>query len=200
MGFLRRRAHPKDQSARIQRARAAVARFASVAGSGVFAEWDATVAAHAGGEALHRELARLADPSAAVGAAEPERLLGVLGALLDLFDEEPMGDAYHPFRTAELIELYCRSATGDLPDDAPVPLPEWVERFAGHADRQLAESGAGLHRPQYFTTPEAGLASAEGALTGRDDTRFRRLLAQDRAAGAEYVGALASAPGGRATV
>ncbi|QGZ52596.1 hypothetical protein GPZ77_33675 [Streptomyces sp. QHH-9511] len=73
-----------------------------------------------------------------------------------------------------------------------------MERFAGHVDRQLAQSGIDLGRPQYFTNLEASLASEERALTGRDDAHFRRLLDQARAAGAEYAGALTSALRGRA--
>ncbi|MFI6107329.1 hypothetical protein [Streptomyces sp. NPDC051310] len=198
MRFLRRKAHPENQPVRIQRARVAVARFAPVIGSGLSPEWDATVAGRPGAEVIYRELARLADPQATARVAELERLLKALGDLLDLFGEEPMGHAYYPYKAAELIELYCRSATGDLPDDAPVPLTEWAERFAGHVDRQLAESGVDLGRPQYFTALEAGTASEERALTGHDDAHFRELLGNARVAGGRYVGALAAALGGRA--
>ncbi|MET9801472.1 hypothetical protein [Streptomyces sp. NPDC006368] len=109
-----------------------------------------------------------------------------------------MGHAYYPYKAAELIELYCRSATGDVPDDASVPLTEWAERFAGHVDRQLAQSGADLGGLQYLTALEAGMASGERALTGRDDAHFRELFDSARVAGAHYAGALTSALRGRA--
>ncbi|MFV2119171.1 hypothetical protein ACE14D_12285 [Streptomyces sp. Act-28] len=161
--------------------------------SGFSEEWDDTVSEHPDAEELHQELSRLRDPETPLGTDELERLLEVLGELLDLWDEEPMGDTYYPFKTAELIELYCRMATGDLPDDAPVPLAEWVERFAGHVDWQLAKSGVDLGRPHYFTSLEESLQSAEAELTGQDGPQFREFLERCRDTGEQYVSALNSA-------
>ncbi|MGW5782259.1 hypothetical protein [Streptomyces sp. NPDC003863] len=136
----------------------------------------------------------MADPEVTVGVDEVEALLESLEELLDLFDEEPMGATYYPFKAAELIELYGRMATGDRPDDAPVPLSEWGERFAGRVDRQLDESGiADARRPGGFAQVERTLWGRGAELTGDDDVTFRAHMADSREKGAALVSALSSA-------
>ncbi|MFG2838384.1 hypothetical protein ACGFYE_25640 [Streptomyces zaomyceticus] len=179
-----------ERTVRIRTARCVTARFAPIVGAGLCAEWDGVLSGYPGADGLVALLSTLADPGAVVGLDEIEALLESLEELLDLFGEEPTGSAYYPFKAAELIELYGRSATGDLPDDAPVPLAEWVDRFAGHVDRRLAVGGVDLGRPRYFGELERSLRGREPGLTGRDDAGFRAFVVECRSYGAEYVSAL----------
>ncbi|MFH9726772.1 hypothetical protein ACH4M4_27970 [Streptomyces sp. NPDC017254] len=179
-----------DRAVRIRSVRCASARFGPVVGAGLSAEWDGVVGGYCGAGRLVAVLATLAAPDAVVGLDEIEALLESLEELLDLFDEEPTGSTYYPFKAAELIELYGRSATGDLPDDAPVPLAEWCDRFAGHVDRQLDTSGVDLGRPRYFGELERSLRERAPGLVGRDGAGFRAFLVECGSHGAEYVSAL----------
>ncbi|WP_406133688.1 hypothetical protein [Streptomyces zaomyceticus] len=175
---------------RIRIARCVSARFAPIVGAGLSAEWDGVLSEYSGADGLVALLSTLADPDAVVGLDEIEALLESLEELLDLFDEEPTGSTYYPFKAAELIESYGRSAMGDLPDDAPVPLAEWVDRFAGHVDRRLGIGGVDLGRPRWFGELERSLRERERGLTGRNDAGFRAFVVECRSHGAAYVSAL----------
>ncbi|MER5312913.1 hypothetical protein ABT034_34655 [Streptomyces sp. NPDC002773] len=184
---------PHSQAARVQLVRCVVAKFAPVIGAGLSSEWDDVVLDHPGLPEITEGLAGMADPGVAVSLDDVEELTDSLEELLDLFEDEPMGSAYYPFKAAELVELYCRMATGDLPDDAPVPLAEWVDRFAGHVDWQLDKSGIDLGRPKYFAELELELRSGQAGLTGHEDSNFREFMESSRDIGSRYVSALRSA-------
>ncbi|WP_455351366.1 hypothetical protein [Streptomyces sp. SYSU K217416] len=159
---------PIDQAARIQLVRTVITRFVPIISSGISSEWNETVLDHSSSQDLSGLEVIAEDLGAPLGISEIRVILDSLGELLDLFVEEPMGEAYYPFKAAELIELHCRMATGDLPDDAPVPLSEWVDRFAGHVDWQLERSGVDLGRPRCFSGLERTIRVGQNRLTGRD--------------------------------
>ncbi|MDO0914312.1 hypothetical protein QQM39_26825 [Streptomyces sp. DT2A-34] len=184
---------PSDQAVRIQLVRIAITRFAPIIRAGISSEWDDAVLDHPSSQELAERLSAMEDLSVPVGIDEVEEVQDSLGELLDLFDEEPMGSTYYPFKAAELIELHCRMATGDLPDDAPVPLAEWVDRFAGHVDWQLEKSGVDLGRPKHFSGLERSLREKQSSLTGRDNSSFREFIEDSREVGIQYVSALNSA-------
>ncbi|MDQ0313395.1 hypothetical protein J2S46_008048 [Kitasatospora herbaricolor] len=120
-------------------------------------------------------------------------LLESIGGLLDLWDEDPPGGAYYPYKAAELIELHCRQVTGDLPDNAPVGLGEWIQRFARHVDWQLERSGSNLEAPHFFAALEESLEVKANQLSGADETAFHMAMEASREAAARYLGALRSA-------
>ncbi|WP_329279551.1 hypothetical protein [Streptomyces sp. NBC_00691] len=170
-----------------------IARFAPIIGAGLSSDWEEVVAEHSAPDELGALLSGMADPGAAVGLDEVEALLESLEELLDLFDEEPMGSTYYPFKAAELIELHGRMATGDLPDDAPVPLAEWVDRFAKHVDWQLDKSGIDLGRPDYFAHLERTLRESGRDSDADGEREFAERIAECREKSAEYLSALNSA-------
>ncbi|MFD3332296.1 hypothetical protein ACFWV1_06530 [Streptomyces sp. NPDC058700] len=184
---------PGNQAARIQLVRCVTARFAPIVEAGLSEEWEEALAVHAHPRELAELLSAMADPGVVVGLDRVEVLVGFLEELLDLFAEEPVGSTYYPFKAAELIELHGRMAMGDLPDDAPVPLSEWVDRFAGHVDWQLGRSGVDLGRPDHFARLERMLRDLGPGLTGSDDVDFRQRVREAREKSAEYVSALSSA-------
>ncbi|MET9537549.1 hypothetical protein ABZY16_08610 [Streptomyces sp. NPDC006553] len=184
---------PSSQAARIQIVRCVIARFAPIIGAGFSTDWEEVVAEHSSSDELGELLSSMADPGVAVGLDEVDALLESLEELLDLFDEEPMGSTYYPFKAAELIELHGRMATGDLPDDAPVPLSEWVDRFAKHVDWQLEKSGIDLGRPDYFAHLERTLREPGQDSGANGGPEFVERIMECREKSAEYLSALNSA-------
>lgn len=182
-----------ELSKRIQRARAAIARFAPVVDAGLSNEWSDAVSNEPGWATWHELTAKAADETRRMAKDDIARLLEGVSSLLDLFDEEPMGATYYPFKAAELIELHCRMVTGDLSDDAPVSLGEWIRRFANHVDWQLGKSGVDAGGPQYFSSEEADLKLQQERLTGADDAELREVMTASKNAGTLYVEALAAA-------
>jgi hypothetical protein len=146
----------EDVDVRVAYVRAVVARFAPIVVSRVSEEWAVEVAGHPEWLEFQRLIDHATSPVESVGLKEIQRIREALDGLLDLWDEKPMGATYYLYKAAELIELHCRMATGDLRDDAPVPLSEWIDRFAEHMDWQLARSGINLGRPDYFRNLESG--------------------------------------------
>ncbi|MFE6713053.1 hypothetical protein [Streptomyces sp. NPDC057695] len=170
-----------------------IARFAPIIGAGFSTDWEEVEAELSSGDEFVELLSRMADPTSDVGIGEVDSLLESLEELLDLFDEEPMGNTYYPFKAAELIELHGRMATGDLPDDAPVPLSEWVDRFAKHVDWQLEKSGIDLGRPDYFAHLERTLRESDRISGANDGGGFADRMVVCRERSAEYISALSSA-------
>ncbi|MFF4161008.1 hypothetical protein [Streptomyces sp. NPDC001678] len=182
-----------ELSQRIQRARLAIARFGPIVNSDLSDGWIDTVSGEPGWLAWNELVPTAVDETKPMDAGEITRLLDSVSSLLDLFDEEPMGPDYYPFKAAELIELHCRMVTGDLPDDAPVGLDEWVRRFADHVDWQLDKSGVTAGGPQHFRSREAQLALRQQQLTGPDGPTLHEVMADAKSVGSLYVEALVTA-------
>jgi hypothetical protein len=163
--------------------------------SGVSEEWTTEVSRHQEWPELQRAIGQVTAASGLVGPDEIQMVRGLLDGLLYLWDEEPMGNTYYPYKAAELIELHCRMAVGELRDDAPVPLSEWIGRFAGHVDWQLARSGVDLGRSDYFRQLEIRFQSDRQQLADSVDTVFEELMAKSKEASLAYVNALVSALG-----
>ncbi|MDT0469630.1 hypothetical protein [Streptomyces gibsoniae] len=183
----------RDLMRRIQRARVVVVRFGTVVEAGLSREWTETVTDEPEWLALRDPLSTMRDESSAVSIESISNLLECIGSLLDLWDEEPMGSTYYPYKSAELIELHCRMVTRDLPDNAPVGLDEWLGRFARHVDWQMTKSGIELEVPQYFTALEESLKAKERQLNGANEAAFHTAMAASREAAPRYVDALRSA-------
>jgi hypothetical protein len=165
-------------------------RFGPVVGAGLSAEWDETVTDESAWLASQDLLATLRDRSSSVSVDYISDLLDCFGVLLDLWDEDPMGSTYYPYKAAELIELHCHMVTGDLPDNAPVSLDEWLGRFARHVDWQLAKSGVDLGASEYFAALEETLKAHEQRLDGVDEAAFDAAVQASQAAAGRYVEAL----------
>ena len=183
-----------EGSRRIQCARVAITRFGLIVESGLSPEWEDAVAGETEDWLEFCSLSsRASDASRSMSAADVVNLLASVTTLLDLFDEEPMGAMYYPFKSAELIELHCRMATGDLADDAPVGLDEWIARFARHVDWQLRQSGINFAGPHYFGDLEIKLGLQRDMLTGSEDINKSEILENSKIAGQRYIEALSLA-------
>jgi hypothetical protein len=133
-------------------------------------------------------LARISgDVENALSLDDVEQLQSFLGEVIDVLDEDPVGDVYYPYTAAMLLELYCRSATGDLPDDAPVSLEEWVARFARHVDWQLEKSGIPAPEPAFFARQEEDLAALEVSLSGNRDAAWVAAMEKSSQLGEQYL-------------
>lgn len=175
----------------VWRARVAIVRFGIVAVAEVERQRDEDYRGHRG----WAEFVGLVD-AADAGPFESEevaRLLVLAGMVLDQFDEEPTGEGYYPFKALELIELHCRTATGDLADNAPVGLDEWIDRFAHHIDWHVERSQVEGRQPDRFRELERTLWASRVDPTVVDDVAFREAMAASRAAAGEYVTAIESA-------
>lgn len=119
----------RDLARRMQRARVGTVRFGPVVEAGLSEEWTETVADEPDWLALCDLLSKVCDEFSPVSIESFSDLLEPIGSLLDLWDEDPVGATYYPYKSAELIELHCRMVTGDLHDNAPVSLDEWLGRL-----------------------------------------------------------------------
>lgn len=188
---------PVDVEARIRYVRVVASRFAPIIMSGVSEEWTTEVSGRQEWSEFQRLIEQATATSGPFGSDETQVVQGLLDRLLYLWAEEPMGDTYYPYKAAELIELHCRMAIGELRDDAPVPLSEWIGRFAGHVDWQLTRSGVDLGSGDYFRQLEIRFQGDRQRLAGAPNAVFEELMARSRKASIAYVNALESALGGR---
>jgi hypothetical protein len=188
---------PVDVDARIRYMRVVISRFAPIVMSSISEEW--TVEASGCQEWLEFRglVEQVTATTSSVGSEEVQKIRDLLDGLLYLWDEEPMGNTYYPYKAAELIELHCRMAIGDLRDDAPVSLSEWIERFAGHVDWQLAKSGVDLGEVSYFRHLENRFQSDRRELVNPASSVFEELMTKSKEASLAYVNALTAALGGR---
>ena len=151
---------------RIQRARLVVARFGPIMEAGLSQEWTEAVGYKPDWQALRDLLSVVYEESPPASVETFAMVLDPIGILLDLWDEDPVGPAYYPYKSAELIELHCRMVTGDLSDNAPVGLDEWLGRFARHVDWQLNKSRIDLQSPNFFSELEGSLNAKERQFDG----------------------------------
>ncbi|WKX09790.1 hypothetical protein [Streptomyces sp. NL15-2K] len=176
-----------ENSRRILRLRVAMRRFAPIFESDLSDEW-LMLSGGIPGRAESIRLAQISsDDENAVSLEDVEQLQSSLGEVLDVLDEDPVGDVYYPYTAAMLLELYCRSATGDLPDDAPVSLEEWVARFARHVDWQLEKSGIPAPEPAFFARQEEALAALEVSLSGNRDAAWLDAMEKSGQLGEQYL-------------
>ncbi|MFE7572279.1 hypothetical protein ACFU76_35950 [Streptomyces sp. NPDC057539] len=185
----------KDRSRRIRRARTAIARFSPIVTAGLSQNWTEIVDGNQEWGDFSRLAVKASDEDIAVGIADIEAILQAIAVLLDLFDEEPIGDTYYPFKAAELIELHCRMVTGDLSGSAPVGLSEWIDRFAQHVEWQLKTSGVNRAESEGFRQIEHGFQLQCSDLLVQDKASFRDSMTESRRAGEQYVAILRSALG-----
>lgn len=182
-----------DLALRIQRTRVIVTRFGPIVEAGLSGEWTDAVGSEIAWSALRKLFLIMRDEPSTVDIEDIRRLLDSLAEILDLLDEEPTGAAYYPFKAAELIELYCRMVTGDLLDNAPVPLEEWVRRYAQHVDWQVAKGGVSFTDDESFKSLERSLRSMEGRLDGVDEDAFSVAMNASRGASIQYLSTLRQA-------
>ncbi len=187
---------PIDVDARIGYVRVVISRFAPIVMSGVSEEWTTEVSGRQEWLEFQRLVEQVTATTTLVGLEEIREIRDLLDSLLYLWDEEPIGNTYYPYKAAELIELHCRMAIGDLRDDAPVPLSEWIGRFAGHMDWQLARSGVDLGDTDYFRSLENRFQDDRRRLADAASPVFEELMAKSKEASLAYVNALTSALGG----
>jgi hypothetical protein len=188
---------PVDVDARIRYVRVIASRFAPIIMSGVSEEWTTEVSGRQEWLEFQRLIEQVTATTGPVGPDEIQMVRDLLDGLLYLWDEEPMGDTYYPYKAAELIELHCRMAIGDLRDDVPVPLSEWIGRFARHVDWRLARSGVDLGDADYFRQLETRFQGDRQRLAGAACAVFEELMAKSKEASLTYVNALDSALGER---
>ena len=188
---------PVDVDARIRYVRVVISRFAPIVMSGISEEWTVEVSGRQEWLQFRRLVEQVTATKSSVGSEEVQKIRDLLDGLLYLWDEEPMGNIYYPYKAAELIELHCRMAIGDLRDDAPVSLSEWIERFAGHVDWQLAKSGVDLGEVSYFRHLENRFQNDRRELVNPDSSVFEELMTKSKEASLAYVNALTAALGGR---
>lgn len=175
-----------EEARRIQSARVVIMRFAPVMDSPLSAEWTGLVESAPEWVLIGRLTGAAMDSGHSMRVDDFESLRAALADVLDSYDEEPMGDTYYPFKAAELIELHCRMVTGDLSERAPVPLAEWISRFARHVDWQLEKSGVTPPEPQYFEHQEVAMQSEQLRLTGLGDEIFIEVAERSRRVGSQY--------------
>jgi hypothetical protein len=188
---------PVDVDARIRYVRVVISRFAPIVMSGISEEWTVEVSGRQEWLQFRRLVEQVTATTSSVGSEEVQKIRDLLDGLLYLWDEEPMGNIYYPYKAAELIELHCRMAIGDLCDDAPVSLSEWIERFAGHVDWQLAKSGVDLGEVSYFRHLENRFQNDGWELVNPASSVFEELMTKSKEASLVYVNALTSVLGGR---
>lgn len=171
----------------IQRGLLAVLKFGPVVTADLSPWWVGEVAGNPDWAITRDLLLRVTERQFYLDADLAVSIIEHIGAILDLWDEDPTGSAYYPYKAAELIEMNLQVVTGKRSESSPVSLTEWVNRFAGRVDWQLKKSGIVLDPPQYFTTLEESLRERERLLAGADDEAFG--LAKEAAivAGGEYV-------------
>jgi hypothetical protein len=172
---------------RILRLRVAMRRFASIFESALSDVWLMSSEGIPGKNESIRFARISGDVENVLSLDDVEQLQSFLGEVLDVLDEDPVGDVYYPYTAAMLLELYCRSATGDLPDDAPVSLEEWVARFARHADWQLEKSGISAPEPAFFARQEEDLAALEVSLSGNRDAAWVAAMEKSSQLGEQYL-------------
>lgn len=165
--------------------------------SGVSEGWTVEVSGRREWLEFRRLVEQVTATTTSVGSEEVQKIRDLLDGLLYLWDEEPTGNTYYPYKAAELIQLHCRMAIDDLCDDAPVPLSEWIERFAGHVDWQLAESGVDLGGVSYFRRLEIRFQNDRREFINPVSQVFEELMAKSKEASLAYMNALTSALGGR---
>jgi len=183
----------RENVRRMRRAWLVVVRFGPVVEAGLSQEWTETVGDQPDWQELCDLLSVMYEESSSVSIESFSGLLDPIGSLLDLWDEDPVGPTYYPYKSAELIELHCRMVTGDLPDNAPVSLDEWIGRFARHVDWQLAKSGIDLQPPRSFSLLEESLKEIERQLDGASEAVFHAAVEASREAANRYIDALRSA-------
>ncbi|MEU2742186.1 hypothetical protein ABZ656_44545 [Streptomyces sp. NPDC007095] len=188
-----------DLARRIERLRVVVERFGPIVEAGLSREWTEAVSEEPDWLAFRDLMSSMHDESSLVRIEDIAGLLECVGSLLDLWDEDPMGSTYYPYKAAELIELHCRMVTGNLPDDAPVGLNEWLDRFARHVDWQMVKGGMTLEAPHYFADLEVSLRTGQQQLDGAHADGFHTAMEASRQAADRYLEALRLAladPGG----
>src|ERR1700722_10767446 len=107
---------PVDIDARVRYVRVVISRLAPIVMSDVSEKWTVEVSGRQEWLELRALVERVTSPTP-IGPEDIREVRALLDGLLHLWDEEPMGETYYPYKAAELIELHCRMATGDLRDD-----------------------------------------------------------------------------------
>ncbi|MFF3581618.1 hypothetical protein [Streptomyces mirabilis] len=176
-----------DSARRILRLRVAVRRFAPIFESDISEAWIVLSEGIAARDECIRLVEILGNAENSVSIDDVEQLQTHLGEVLDVLDEDPVGDVYYPYTAAMLLEVYCRSATGDLPEGAPVPIEEWVARFARHVDWQLEKSGISSPGPTFFERQEEALAALEVSMSDSRDAAWLAAVDKSSQLGEQYL-------------
>lgn len=176
-----------DSAKLILKLRVAIRRFSPIFESDLSSMWTMLSEGVHGREESIR-LARFSnDVENVMSIDDVELLQSSLGEVLDVLDEDPTGDVYYPYTAATLIELYCRSATGDLPDDAPASIDRWVARFARHVDWQLEKSRIPVPGSAFFAHQEEAFVALELSLSGNRDSAWLAAMEKSRQLGEQYL-------------
>lgn len=178
---------------RIRYMRVMSSRFAPIVASGISEEWDEVVSRKREWGEVQDVIGRVTDPGKSVGLSEVQVARDLLGELLDLWEEDPVGSLYYPYDAAVIVEYYCRMAVGDFSDNSPISLAELGDRFAGHVDWELARNNVNIWGDGYFRDLEIRFQNEMQSVSRVLDSRFESLMEKSKEASTEYVRAIYAA-------